>query len=131
MAAATTTFGCERCFGGDASAAWAAARARPIAALVEESHFSVRLTACTCGQRFVVVFTERIDWSGGEDDQTWLVLPLTAAEVELLTACSDENLERSLFEVGRERRCLVHAFPTGGALSTWWREGGFAVGPHD
>lgn len=126
-----TGFGCARCFGDDAATAWAAAREVPSRALVEEPHFSVRLSACRCGQRFVTVFMERIDWTGGEDDQTWLVLPLHAEDVTRLEACAEDALPRELASVGEGRRFLVRAFPTGGALDVWWREGGFSVGPHD
>lgn len=126
-----TDFGCPRCFGDDADAAWTASREISVRALVDESHFSVRLTACRCGQRFVSVFMERIDWSGGEDDQTWLVLPVREDEAARLEACAEDALPGTLAAVGEGRRFLVRSFPTGGALSAWWREGGFSVGPHD
>lgn len=126
-----TAFGCRRCFGDDADTAWSASRATALRALVEESHFSVRLSACRCGQRFVTVFMERVDWVGGEDDQTWLALPVSEDEAARLEACAENALSATLAEVGRERRFLVRAFPTGDERSTWWRESGFSVGPHD
>ncbi len=123
--------GCARCAGADAAAAWTAMQAQRLAARVEESHFSVRFTQCSCGQRFAVVFTERIDWKGGEDDQTWLVLPIRADEHAKLMACGENDVPRLVTEIGRGRRFLVRSFPTGGALSAWWRDDGFAIGPHD
>lgn len=123
--------GCARCAGPDAAAAWTAMQARRLAARVEESHFSVRFTQCSCGQRFAVVFTERIDWKGGEDDQTWLSLPVGADEHARLMACAENDVPRLVTEIGRGRRFLVRSYPTGGALSAWWRDSGFAIGPHD
>ena len=105
-----------------------AVRVRP---LVQESHYGVQITACTCGQRFVMVFTERIDWQGGEDPQDWLVMPIDEAEAARLSACAEAELPRVLAELGRARRFLVRTFPTHGAIRAWWREGGFAIGPHD
>ena len=84
-----TAFGCSRCRGDDAAAAWTASRATRLRSLIEESHFSVQLTACRCGQRFATVFTERVDWSGGEDAQDWLMLPLTRDEAT--TTCTGQN----------------------------------------
>ena len=58
---AAPAFGCARCSGEDAAAAWGATQSKRGPTLVQESHFSIRLTECSCGQAFVVVFTERID----------------------------------------------------------------------
>jgi hypothetical protein len=124
-------FGCARCAGEDAAAAWEATQSKRGPSLVQESHFSIRLTECSCGQAFVVVFTERIDFHNGEDDQDWLVLPVTPAERSKLAAASEAELPRLVTELGRERRFLVRSFPTGGSISAGWRIGGFAIGPHD
>lgn len=125
------TFGCLRCFGEDAPTAWAATRTSRLRALVEESHFSLQLTACACGQRFVTVFTERVDWSGGEDDQTWLALPVALTEAQQLEGASPAELPALVRSFGPGRRFLVRSFPTGGELSVWWRADGFSIGPHD
>ena len=123
--------GCANCTGPDAAAAWTAMQAQRLSARIEESHFSVRLTRCICGQIFVIVCTERIDWKGGEDDQTWLALPLSAEEQAKLMACGENDVPGLVTEIGRGRRFLVRSFPTNGALSAWWRKDGFAIGPHD
>ncbi len=121
------SFGCGRCGGDDAAIAWTASQAERIASYVQESHFGVHVSRCRCGQHFVTVFTERIDWQGGEDDQTWLVLPVSAEELPRIEA----EPHRSLPVLGADRRFLVRSFPTGGSVSCWWRQGGFAIGPHD
>lgn len=131
MAEPLASFGCPRCFGHEADLAWSAARTTRLRALVEDSHFSLQLTACACGQRFVTVFTERIDWEGGEDDQTWLVAPVTEQEAARLDATAPGDLPRAVTDTCQARRFLVRAFPTQGSLRAWWREGGFVIGPHD
>jgi len=124
-------FGCLRCFGSDPAAAWTALRAEQVGVLIHESHFGVQLLACDCGQHFAQVFTERIDWHGGEDDQTWLALPIRAGEVAELTACGEAEVTRLLGRFGQGRRFLLRTFPTGGELGVWWRQDGFEIGPHD
>ncbi|MEW5737603.1 MAG: hypothetical protein AB1938_01690 [Myxococcota bacterium] len=123
--------GCEACTSADAMAAWEAMRARRGKSLVQESHFGVHLTQCACGQRFVVVFTERIDWQGGEDDQTWLSAPVTAEEASRLERALEADVPRAATEVATGRRFLVRSHPPGSPLSAWWCEDGFAIGPHD
>jgi hypothetical protein len=128
---AAPAFGCTRCFGDDASAAWEATQARRGQSLVQESHFGVRMTECSCGQAFVVVFTERIDFRGGEDEQDWLVVPLTREDCAALTASSEAELPRLITELGRERRFLVRSHPSDAAMRAWWRNGGLTIGRHD
>jgi len=123
--------GCARCTGSDAAAAWAAMRTENLGVLVDESHFGVQLLACSCGQRFAVVFTERIDWQGGEDDQTWLALPVSPGEAAELTASGEAEVPALLGRLGQGRRFMVRSFPTGGEIGVWWRQGGFEIGPHD
>lgn len=118
--------GCADCFGADAGKAWTASQERRRSTPVQEPHFSVHLTQCACGQRFATVFTERIDWANGEDDQTWLVVHVGEEETKRI-----EQAWEAVEEIARGRRFLVRSFPPGGALSAWWRDGGFAIGPHD
>jgi hypothetical protein len=123
--------GCASCCRADAAVAWTTLSSRRVANLLEESHFSISLSRCICGQHFAIVFLERIDWVGGEDDQTWLVVPLRDAEVRALRACEESALEGQLHELARGRRFLGRYFPTQGELRSVWRESGFAIGPHD
>jgi hypothetical protein len=59
-------------FGDDCLAAKEAIRkAQHIAGLVDESHFIVSIRRCVrCGQHFLIMFCERIDWADGDDPQT-------------------------------------------------------------
>ncbi len=120
--------GCKECLGAaDAAAAWVSLRRDVVGVVVEESHYSVRVTACACGQRFGVVFAERIDWTGGQDDQTWLAVPLSHAECAQVLAEGDSALARA----ARNRRFLLRIYPETGGLQAAWRDGGFALPMHD
>jgi hypothetical protein len=126
-------FGCARCFQAPAEAVSEARRDfAQIVRLVDESHLIVRILACPdCGQRFVSVFTEMIDWSAGDDAQYWSVLPLTLEESEQLTAQGEQVDLRMIEALGRHRRFLQIDFPTGKAKRVLWAEGGLLIGPHD
>jgi hypothetical protein len=125
------TPGCGVCFGDDAGETWARSAAlRRVVALVEESHFSVRVVTCgACGQAFASVFCETIDWRGGNDPQEWLLLPLTSHEAAVLTAA--ENVEGALAALAPERY-LVRSFPSDAeAPAASWRRGRVWVPRHD
>jgi len=127
----SSTDGCARCNAAELEAAWDSQHAEAIHVLVQESHFSIRITACSCGQRFVTVFTECIDWRGGEDDQTWLALPVTADEAASLVATREGQLVGVVSALAVGRRFMMRRFPTGGSMTLSWHHGGFVIGPHD
>lgn len=122
-------FGCAACWPDDPDAAWAARRTlEPAAALVDESHFGVRLQGCpACGQRFLSVFTERVDWADGEDPQHWAALPVTLEEAVALAAAPTEAVIGAL---APGRRSLRRDFPKGGEPRCFW-DAGMLVRPHD
>jgi hypothetical protein len=122
--------GCAACTDQDAAAAFEASRERRVERVIDESHFDIQVTECRCGQRFVQVFTERIDWVNGEDPQDTLVMPISADEQARLVA-DPAGAVALLERIGADRRFLVHSFPGTGKPDTWWRNGGFMVGPHD
>ena len=124
-------FGCEACWPASAQDAQATRAALAVEAeLVGEPHFRVTVRACrACAQRFVSVFTEMIDWSGGDDSQYWTLMPVTQAEASGL-AGSGALTETLLNSLGRGRRSLFHDHPTGKPPRTGWGTG-LQVGPHD
>lgn len=126
----TQAFGCQECCGPDAEVAWAASRARHVQRLIDESHYDISLKACECGQHFAMVFTERINWQGDGDDMTSLVVPIRPDEVVQLQRCPESDLRRVLTTLATGRRFLLHVSPSGPS-PTQWRDGGFAIGPHD
>ncbi len=92
--------------------------------LVDEPHHSVTVLACPrCGQRFVKVFTETIDWQDGEDPQHWELMPISEGEARLLMIVVDlKTLPR--------RRSLVVDHPKGEELTLRWAAG-VEVREHD
>ena len=96
------------CQGEDAMKAWEASQARTLRTLVDDLHDSLDVTQCAhCGQRFAVHFHERVDCSGGGDDQTWRVVAISEAE-----AARDD-----LLPAFDGRRMLVRSTGHG----TWWK----------
>jgi hypothetical protein len=126
-------FGCARCFLASAEEASEARRHFiEVSRLTDESHIIVRILACPdCGQRCVSVFTETIDWSGGDDAQYWSVLPLTLEESEELVAQGERVDLRWIEALGRHRRYLQIDFPTGKPRRVLWADGYLWIGPHD
>jgi hypothetical protein len=113
--------GCAICFPAEPVAVPALDVVR---SLVEESHFIVAVKQCrSCGQRFVSVFCERIDWMRGEDPQTRVLVPVTGAEAEAVDLSGLAALA--------DRTYLVSHWPSGGAQSVGYARGGPIVFPHD
>jgi hypothetical protein len=126
------TFGCTHCFVGDPATCW---QSRPdhqlVRDLVEESHFIVRIVACKhCGQQFVSIFCERIDWAGGEDPQYSILFPINAAEaMELADGGLDEDKLRRIGD-GRPKLCMH--WPSEAARQVRKFDGGpLIIPPHD
>ncbi|MDX6770236.1 MAG: hypothetical protein SF051_11945 [Elusimicrobiota bacterium] len=121
--------GCAACWPDSPEAAWESRRAlAPAAELVDESHYGVRLLGCpACGQRFLSVFTERVDWADGEDPQHWALMPVTLEEAVSLAAAPTEA---AIDALAPRRRSLRRDFPKGGEPRCFWDEGA-RVRPHD
>lgn len=104
--------GCESCFGDDAAAVWKAHEALERSArVVDDSHFGLSLRRCSaCGQRFAAVFCERIDWSGGNDPQDWLQIPIANDEADALVAAGADGGEAVLRRLAPDRRYLARWF---------------------
>ncbi|HXY31151.1 MAG TPA: hypothetical protein VEI06_10630 [Gemmatimonadaceae bacterium] len=124
-------FGCERCWPASAEEAWDAGLALDGALeLVRESHFHVNIRLCRdCGQRFLWVFTETIDWDDSEDPQYWTRVPISAEEMSALEQAG-ESVEGRLESVAPERRSLRHDHPKETPAVSYWATG-ISVGPHD
>ncbi|WP_328450005.1 MULTISPECIES: hypothetical protein [unclassified Amycolatopsis] len=119
-----TEFGCARCYGKDALTAMAfcTTRLRETHRLVQQSHFGVSLRECPeCGQAFASIFTEFVDWTGGEDAQFFDIVPLTGTEVISLAAQGSGVDLVTLGALGSRRRRLSSAWPTGGAKTISWK----------
>ena len=134
MAAATGGwggFGCGRCFAGEAAAVLAGLQDHEeVERHADEPHFIVRVVRCrACGQLFVSVFCERVDWAAGEDPQWRALLPVSPAEAEELRR---PDAELTLVEAwGRARPHVEMDWPRDGPKRVWWSEGPLRIAPHD
>ncbi len=128
-------FGCDHCWPVEAEAAWSA-RLGLVRLLIDESHFRVLILNCElCTQRFISVFTERIDWKNGNDPQYWIRLPITNAEsanlLQKRDSISENEIEDEINALGKGRTSLRRDFPSDAKSPyTFWGSGIF-VGPHD
>ena len=74
-------YGCPKCLPDSPDEAWEAGlNLQRRHALIDDSHFHVLIASCpSCGQPFLWVFSELIDWQSGDDSQGWTLMPLTWA----------------------------------------------------
>jgi hypothetical protein len=120
------------CFQADAQTmAQARRKFVHVARLADESHFGVNILACpACGQRCISIFTEMIDWAGGDDPQYVSVVPVTLQESEMLLA-GGHDLTACIESLGHDRQFLQVDYPKGGPQAVRWVNGGLLIGPHD
>ncbi|HEU5086303.1 MAG TPA: hypothetical protein VFT99_02615 [Roseiflexaceae bacterium] len=125
-------FGCERCWPESAQAASDNLFALVHEAeLIDESHYHVAIRRCAaCSQRFVWVFTETIDWTGGNDPQYWTLIPVTDQESAALRQAGEALSERELEALPADRPSLQRDWPSSGAMRSYWGRG-LHIGPHD
>jgi hypothetical protein len=124
-------FGCPRCYGEDAERVWAYYEDGLVVEreLVGEPHFIVQLRRCDeCGQRFVWVFTEAVDWEGGEDAQHRDVVPISEGEARGLEKLGGRVEAQSLAALGTGRRYLVTDWPKAARnAAIAWSSGGLRL----
>lgn len=125
-------FGCGQCWPDGAQEAWDARRIfTNVRELIHESHFHVMILTCPhCGQSFVSVFTEMIDWVDGDDSQYWSMVPVTGPEADDLARQRGSVTEEKLNALGRSRRCLRRDYPKGAEPKVFWGSG-MSIGWHD
>lgn len=100
--------------------------------LVDESHLSIWLLECPdCGQPYVHVFTELIDWVDSEDSQSVVYCRLNDREVERLLTEDGDPVEDRLVKLDIHRRMLWWINPKGCEPLLEWRESPLIVLPHD
>ena len=122
-------FGCPLCFGEDPAAA-SKHHLETRSKLIDESHFDVKLCRClSCGQQFVQIFTEFVDWADGDDPQYWDLLPLTDQEADALAAQGAGVDLKGIEELGRDHRRLKMDHPKGQPRRVEWATGRFSIYP--
>jgi hypothetical protein len=124
-----TQFGCPLCYGEDPEIVSTNHHAvRSTDGIIAESHFMVSLNRCPeCGQRFLRVFTEFVDWQGGDDAQYVDVVPITEEEAAAIVRQGEDVDLRYLRDVGTGRRRLSIDWPSNRPRRIGWRAGVFEV----
>lgn len=104
-----------------------------IAELADESHFMASIRRCVrCGQHFVTFFCERVDWTDGDDPQTWLAVPVSADEARQLQKADIAADESAVLRiVTGERRFLFHDMPKGPPETLAWMTRTLLIPAHD
>jgi hypothetical protein len=117
--------GCDACWPESSADAWDARGDLADGAwLVDDSHFIVRLLTCDrCGQRFVSVFFEIVDWVDGDDSQYWTLLPITRQEADHLTQLGESVTAQVVRELAPGRRSLRRDYPKGEQPHVLWGVG--------
>jgi hypothetical protein len=130
---AKQNFGCNRCWTSSAEDAWEArGQLRLKEDLVDESHYHVMILTCSaCAQRFISIFTEKIDWVDGEDQQYWTVMPLTQQEAADLSCRRGSLSEGELMSLARDRRSLQRDYPKGADKPILFWATGVSIRAHD
>ena len=122
------------CHGDDSAAALEAIRkSKHIAMPVDESHFGVSILRCVrCGQHFLSLFCERVDWADSDDPQTRVAVPVSEDEMQRLQTANiaaDENVILEI--VANERRFLYHDMPKGAPETLVWKTRLLFIPGHD
>lgn len=122
-------FGCARCWPSSADEALEASKALvPGQELIDTSHLGVTIRTCpNCGQRFVAVFLEHVDWQDGDDSQYWTLLPITESESVDLLAMNETAAIARLNGLPLLRRCLQRDHSKGGPETVSWGSGVWIV----
>lgn len=126
------TWGCAKCWEGEAESAVEKLNSLPgHALLLDESHLIIGTRRCAdCGQRFVTIFTETIDWADGEDPQHRSYVPVSESELAQVTQADESAKYNLLLEMGRGRGTLEWDNPKSGIKKMHWSAGLF-YRPHD
>jgi hypothetical protein len=96
----------------------------------DDSHFIVSVRRCRCGKRYLQVFYELIDWSGGDDSQARTIFALGFGESTSWER-NDPAVEQSIRSLPA-RRQLVWSRARGDASGPpWWMTGPILWLPHD
>jgi|SRR5277367_804642 len=137
----TETFGCDRC-GAESAEAVAEYRnqLKFVVELVEQSHFAISILECPdCGQDWVFIFIETIDWTDGNDEQHCTLLPVTKSESDQLQVQQEsvsiqekrQSLSTRLSQLSINRRYLQTNNAPEKDTAVRWCHGQLFISPHD
>jgi hypothetical protein len=123
---------CPKCLGAEPTEAKARLLKEPREVIIADDHFSMSLRTCSqCGQSFLCVFSELVDWSNGDDSQAQHYIPISAEEAAAFRVAGEQGAEKLLHNTKLERMHLLSTYPRGKDLSVEWRDGIVFLLPHD
>lgn len=105
-------------------------RQLPTTILIDDSHLIVSLRSCECGRQYLSVFTEVVDWVGGDDAQHHQVIEIDPELAAALVARHDLD-QGDVDELGLTGRIVAWSHPSGGVEILQAYEGSFQVPFHD
>jgi hypothetical protein len=119
------------CLQDDAAAAVRAISEGADNELLDESHLRISLKTCRhCGQVFLYVMTETIDWQDGDDPITRVFFPVSAERASSIRRL-DLRDHHDLRPLGLSGRFLVDDWPSGGPKVSSWHVGSLPFFRHD
>lgn len=124
----TTDFGCTECYGEDAEAmlGYYLGDLTTTQGIASDNHWGVALRACPkCGQQFVTIFTEFVNWAAGGDDQYYAIVPVSAVEAAEVVRAGEDISDAFLGTLGEGRRHLYDCKLHGRERQIRWRTGRF------
>lgn len=121
--------GCPTCWPESArQASDALGSLKPVRVIVDDSHYRLVIEGCPqCGQKFIYVMTELIDWAGGDDPICRQRTPITGDEARAILDLDEASAEALAFTVGGGdgRTSIVEDWPKGEDPSYYWAKGLF------
>lgn len=83
-----------------------------VCVLIADSHFDLRIGRCgNCGQHYVEIFTEFLNWGGRDDSQYGDTLPVSDQEAATFLAQGSNVDLRQIQELGEHRLRLKWDWP--------------------
>lgn len=124
--------GCETCWPEEANEVPFASALKLEREIIDESHYRATVASCLrCGQHYIHLMTEEIDWSGGDDAIRLQRMPITNTEAAEFRALVETKAEARMYALGQDqRKCWVRDAPTGGPETTRFAKGLYPS-PHD
>ena len=121
---------CSGCGALEAELARAATSAfEHVRRLIGVAHLTISVRRClSCHGLWLTTFTERVDWSLGDDPQYWTHIPISSPEAGELNG---GNAIARATALGTTRRFLVCSLPSRGPQRIEWSRTAAVVGPHD
>lgn len=105
-------------------------RQLPTTILIDDSHLIVSIRSCECGRHYLSVFTEIVDWTGGDDSQLHQIIEIDPILASHLASRGDLD-EDALNDLAIHGRIVAWSHPASGIEAIRSYVGPFLVPFHD